>query len=334
MSLPQTMHYIDHGQGGPASCMQIRQAPLPQLKSQEVLIEVAYAGINRPDVLQRAGLYPPPVGASPILGLEVAGKIVAQGADIEKPMIGKQVCALTPGGGYAEYCAVSASHCLPIPEGLTLAEAAALPENYFTVWSNVFERGGLKAEEIFLVHGGAGGIGYTAIQMAKAFGATVYTTVTGADKIEAVKRLGADVAIDYKKQDWAEEVSKLAGSKGVNCILDMVGGSYIQKNLRLLARNGRLVQIAFMQGSKVELDCLPILTKNLTFTGSMLRPRSIEEKAAIARALEKNVWPLLTAKKIKVMVHAVFSLAETYKAHELMEASTHIGKILLKVKGN
>ena len=334
MSLTQTMRYIDHGPGGPASCMQVKQSPLPQLKPQEVLIEVAYAGINRPDVLQRAGLYPPPAGASPILGLEVAGKIVAQGADIEKPMIGKQVCALTPGGGYAEYCAVPASHCLPIPKGLTLAEAAALPENYFTVWSNVFERGGLKVQETFLAHGGAGGIGYTAIQMAKAFGATVYTTVTGADKIEAVKKLGADAAIDYEKQDWAEEVSKLAGPKGVDCILDMVGGTYIQKNLRLLARNGRLVQIAFMEGSKVELDCLPILAKNLTFTGSMLRPRSIEEKAAIARALEKNVWPLLAAKKIKVIVHEVFSLAEAYKAHELMEASTHIGKILLKVKGD
>jgi NADPH:quinone reductase len=332
MSLSQTMHYIDHGQGGPASCMQVRQAPLPQLKSGEVLIEVAYAGINRPDVLQRAGLYPPPAGASPILGLEVAGKIVAESADIEKPMIGEQVCALTPGGGYAEYCAVHASHCLPIPEGLSLAEAAALPENYFTVWSNVFERASLKAGETFLVHGGAGGIGYTAIQLAKAFGATVYTTVTGEDKIEAVKRLGADVAIDYKKQDWTREMSKLADPQGVNCILDMVGGSYIQKNLRLLARNGRLVQIAFMQGSKVELDCLPILTKNLTFTGSMLRPRSIEEKAAIARALEKNVWPFLATKKIKVMVHKIFSLAEAYKAHELMESSTHIGKILLKVK--
>ena len=332
MSLPQIMQYIDHGQGGPASCMQVRQAPLPQLKSGEVLIEVAYAGINRPDVLQRAGLYPPPAGASPILGLEVAGKIVAQSTDIEKSLIGKQVCALTPGGGYAEYCAVPAAHCLPIPEGFTPAEAAVLPENYFTVWSNVFERGALKAGETFLVHGGAGGIGYTAIQLAKVFGAQVYTTVSGIDKIEAVKRLGADAAIDYEKQDWAEEIAKLTNRQGVDCILDIVGGSYIQKNLRLLVRNGRLVQIAFMQGSKVELDCLPILTKNLTFTGSMLRPRSIEEKGTIARALEKNVWPLLAAKKIKIMIHAVFSLDEAYKAHELIETSTHIGKILLKMK--
>jgi NADPH:quinone reductase len=329
--LPETMNYIDHSKGSPASCMQVKLAPLPQLKSGDVLIEVAYAGVNRPDLLQRAGLYPPPLGASPILGLEVSGKIAARADDVKQWQIDDVVCALAPGGGYAQYCVVPAVHCLPIPKGLSLAEAAALPENYFTVWSNVFERGRLKPRENFLVHGGAGGIGYTAIQLAKAFGATVYTTVTGADKIEAVKRLGADVVLDYSKQDWAQEVATLAGAQGIDCILDFVGGSYIQKNLKLLARNGRLVQIAFMQGSKIELDCLPILMKNLTFTGSMLRPRSVEEKAAIAQALLENVWPLFAVKKLNVLVSVVFPLAEVQKAHELMESSGHIGKIVLKV---
>lgn len=334
MPLPQTMNYIDHGRGGPASVMQMKQRPLPQLQDGQVLIEVAYAGVNRPDVLQRAGLYPPPAGASPILGLEVAGKIIAVSKDVQQWQIRDEVCALTPGGGYAEYCAAPASHCLPVPKGLTLAEAAVLPENYFTVWSNVFDRGRLQAGERFLVHGGAGGIGYTAIQMAKALGATVYTTVSGADKTAAVKKLGADAAIDYEREDWAEEIRKLTGNEGVNCILDIVGGSYIEKNLRLLALNGRLVQISFLQGSKVELDCLPILAKNLTFTGSMLRPRSVAEKAAIAQALLKNVWPLLEEKKIAILIHAIYPLAEAQKAHELMESSAHIGKIVLKVKGD
>ena len=332
MSLPTNMKYIDHGQGGPASCMQVKQGDLPQLKSGEVLIEVAYAGVNRPDVLQRAGAYPPPAGASPVLGLEIAGKIVAQADDVQEWKINDSVCALTPGGGYAEYCAAPASNCLPVPKGLSLAEAAALPENYFTVWTNVFDRGRLRAGESFLVHGGAGGIGITAIQLAKAFGATVYTTVNGSDKIDAVKKLGADAAIDYKKQDWAEEIRKLTGKKGVNCILDMVGGSYIEKNLQLLKPNGRLVQIAFLQGSKVDLDCMPILTRSLTFTGSTLRPRSVEEKATIAQALLKNIWPLLEAKKVGTLIHAVYPLHEVQKAHELMESSAHIGKIVLKVK--
>ncbi len=330
--LPKTMNYIDHGKGGPASSMQLRQSPVPQLKDGEVLIEVAYAGVNRPDVFQRMGAYPPPPGASPILGLEVAGVIAAKSDDVDQWRIGDVVCALTPGGGYAEYCAVPSLHCLPIPENLSLAEAAAIPENYFTVWSNVFERGNLKPGENFLAHGGAGGIGYTAIQLAKAFGAKVFTTVAGADQINAVKKLGADVALDYTTQDWALEITGLAGMRGIDCILDFVGGPYIQKNLKLLARNGRLVQIAFMQGAKVELDCLPILTKNLTFTGSMLRPRSIEEKAVIAKALLKNVWPLFAAKKVSVLISAVFPLNEAVKAHELMESSTHIGKIVLKIR--
>ncbi len=330
MVLPEIMNYIDHGKGGPASCMKLKQGPLPPIKTGEVLIQVIYAGINRPDIYQRMGVYPPPPGASPVLGLEVAGTVVAKSEDVTKWSVGDCICALVPGGGYAEYCTVPASHCLPIPANLSLAEAAALPENYFTVWSNVFDRGNLKTGENFLVHGGAGGIGYTAIQLAKVFGSKVFTTVTGMDQIDAVKKLGADVILDYSTQDWAKEIADAAGPRGIDCILDFVGGPYIQKNLKLLARNGRLVQIAFMQGAKAELDCLPILTKNLTFTGSMLRPRSAEEKTAIAQALLNHVWPLFMAKKLTVVISAVFHLAEATRAHELMESSTHIGKIVLK----
>jgi len=333
MALPSSMQYIDHGAGGPAGVMQIKEGPLPALKAGEVLIEVAYAGVNRPDVLQRAGSYPPPPGASPLLGLEVAGKVVARADDVSQWNIGDTVCALTSGGGYAEYCVAHASHCLPAPKGLSIEEAAALPENYFTVWTNVFERGALKAGESFLVHGGSSGIGITAIQLAKAFGATVYTTVGNADKVEAVKKLGADHAINYREQDWAKELWALTGKQGVNCILDMVGGPYIEKNLRSLAVEGRLVQIAFLQPSKVEMDCMPIMIKRLTFTGSTLRPRSVEQKGAIAAALREKVWPLLEAGKVGTLIHATFPLAEAAKAHELMEASTHIGKIMLKVKG-
>jgi putative PIG3 family NAD(P)H quinone oxidoreductase len=313
--------------------MSVRQAPVPRPQKGEVLIQVAYAGVNRPDIFQRLGSYPPPPDASPVLGLEVSGTIAAVHTDVTDLHVGDPVCALVPGGGYAEYCTVPASHCLPVPADLTLAEAAALPENYFTVWSNVFERGTLKAGENFLVHGGAGGIGYTAIQLAKAFGAKVFTTVTGAAQVNAAAQLGADVVLDYTAQDWADEIRKIAGRRGLDCILDFVGGPYIQKNLNLLARNGRLVQIAFLQGSKIELDCLPILTRNLTFTGSMLRPRSVEEKAAIATALHEKVWPLFAEKKLKILIYAVFDLAQAQKAHELMESSAHIGKILLRVHG-
>jgi putative PIG3 family NAD(P)H quinone oxidoreductase len=334
MPLPGIMKYIDHGNGGPVSCLQVRRGLLPGLKTGEVMIEVAYAGLNRPDIMQRTGSYPPPTGASPILGLEVAGKVVARAGDVTRWDIDDIVCALVPGGGYAEYCAAPATNCLPIPKGLTVLEAAALPENYFTVWTNVFDRGRLQSGESFLVHGGSSGIGIAAIQLAKAFGAHVFTTVGNAEKIEAVKKLGADGVINYKEQDWAEEISKLAGRQGVNCILDMVGGPYIQKNLQSLAMEGRLVQIAFQQGAKIELDCMPILGKRLTFTGSTLRPRTVNEKAAIAQALLKNVWPLLEARTIRPIIHTTFNFADVRKAHELMETSTHIGKIMLKVKGD
>lgn len=331
--LPTTMKYIDHGAGGAASCMQVKDGPLPAIKPGEVLIEVAYAGVNRPDVAQRSGRYPPPPGASPFMGLEVAGKVVAKADGVTRWNIGDNVCALTPGGGYAEYCAAPASHCLPIPKGMSLLEAAALPENYFTVWTNVFERGALKSGETILVHGGSSGIGITAIALAKAFGAIVYTTVGNDDKIAAVKKLGADAAINYREQDWVAEVAVLTAKKGVNLVLDMVGGDYIEKNLRSLAMDGRLVQIAFLHGSKQEVDLLQIMTKRLTFTGSTLRPRTVEQKAAIAAALQTSVWPLIEAKKVGTIIHATYAMDEVQQAHELMEASTHIGKIMLKVKG-
>ncbi len=329
-----TMKYIDHGKGGPPSCLQVKDGPLPKPTAGVGLIEGASAGVNRPDLLQREGLYPPPPDASPLLGLEVAGKVVSRADDVRQWNIGDTVCCLTPGGGYAEYCAAPAAHCLPIPRGLSLKEAGGLPENYFTVWTNVFDRGRLQSGEKFLVHGGSSGIGITAVQLAKAFGASVYATVGNAEKADAVRKLGADVAINYKEGDWAEEISRLVGKQGVNCILDMVGGPYIQKNLGLLAVEGRLVQIAFLGGARAELDCMPIMTKRLTFTGSTLRPRTIEEKAAIAQSLLKKVWPLLEAGKVRPIIHATFSFTEVRKAHELMATSTHIGKIMLKVKGD
>ena len=331
MSLPASMKFIDHGKGGGPDAMRVADGPLPTLKPGDVLIEVAYAGVNRPDVAQRSGSYPPPPGASPYIGLEVAGRVAALGEGVSQWRVGDAVCALTPGGGYAEYCAAPASNCLPVPKGMPIKEAAALPENYFTVWTNVFDRGLLKAGETFLVHGGSSGIGITAIALAKAFGATVYTTVGNADKVAAVKKLGADVAINYREEDWAAEVAKLTGKKGVNLILDMVGAAYTEKNIKSLALEGRLVQIALLHGAKVELDIMPIMVKRLTFTGSTLRPRTVEQKAAIAQSLLVKVWPLIEQKKVGTIIHAEFALGDAPRAHEMMEGSTHIGKIVLKV---
>ena len=331
MSLPASMKFIDHGKGGGPDAMRVADGPLPTLKPGDVLIEVAYAGVNRPDVAQRSGSYPPPPGASPYIGLEVAGRVAALGEGVSQWRVGDAVCALTPGGGYAEYCAAPASNCLPVPKGMPLKEAAALPENYFTVWTNVFDRGLLKAGETFLVHGGSSGIGITAIALAKAFGATVYTTVGNADKVAAVKKLGADAAINYREEDWAAEVAKLTGKKGVNLILDMVGAAYTEKNIKSLALEGRLVQIALLHGAKVELDIMPIMVKRLTFTGSTLRPRTVEQKAAIAQSLLVKVWPLIEQKKVGTIIHAEFALGDAPRAHEMMEGSTHIGKIVLKV---
>jgi putative PIG3 family NAD(P)H quinone oxidoreductase len=328
------MRYIDHGQGGPASAMKLAVGPQPALEAGEVLIEVAYAGVNRPDVLQRSGSYPPPPGASPVLGLEIAGRIAEVAPDVTQWKAGDVVCALTPGGGYAEYCATPAAHCLPVPKGLSVREAASLPENWFTVYDNVITRGRLRAGETFLVHGGSSGIGLAAIQLARVLaGATVYTTVGNAAKAEYCRRMGAEVALSYRDQDWAAEIWRLTNKRGVDVILDMVAGDYVMKNIRSLALEGRLVQIAFLKESKIaDFDAMPIMIKRLTFTGSTLRPRTVEQKAAIAKALRENVWPLFESGQLKTFVHKTFPLAEARAAHELMESSTHIGKIMLEVR--
>jgi putative PIG3 family NAD(P)H quinone oxidoreductase len=325
------MRQIEHGQGGAAECMAVTQGPVPAPAPGDVLIRVAYAGVNRPDVLQRSGSYPPPPGASPLLGLEVSGEVVAVGEGTSLWSVGDKVCALTPGGGYAEYCVVPAEHCLPVPAGLSMLEAAALPENYFTVWTNLFERGRLQAGETLLVHGGSSGIGLTAIQLGSHFGARVLTTVGSAEKAQACLKAGATQAINYREQDFAQVVAEASEGRGVDVILDMVGGDYIQRNLATLALEGRLVQIAFLEGSKQTLDAMPIMLKRLTFTGSTLRPRSREQKAGIATALREQVWPLLDAGQCKPVIHATFPLAEVVEAHRLMESSQHIGKIMLEV---
>ncbi len=328
------MRYIDHGQGGPASVMQLAEGPKPALKPGEVLIEVQYAGVNRPDLMQRSGSYPPPPGASPILGLEVAGRIVATAPDVSQWQVGDPVCALTPGGGYAEHCATPAAQCLPIPKGLSAKAAASLPENWFTVYDNVMTRGRLKAGETILIHGGAGGIGLAAIQVAKVLGgATVYTTAGSDEKCAYCREMGADVALNYRTQDWAAELWRLTGKRGVDVILDMVGGDYVMKNIRSLALEGRLVQIAFLREAKIaDFDALPILVKRLTFTGSTLRPRTVEQKAAIARALREHVWPLFESGELRTFVQKTFPLAEARAAHERMDSGAHLGKIVLEVK--
>ncbi|CUJ12681.1 NAD(P)H-quinone oxidoreductase [Achromobacter xylosoxidans] len=324
--------FIDHGTGGAPDCLRLAEREMAAPAGRQVLIEVAYAGVNRPDVLQRSGSYPPPPGASPYLGLEVAGTIIAVGPDATRWQVGDRVCALTPGGGYAQYCLADERHCLPVPRGLDLLSAAAIPENYFTVWTNVFERARLAAGEKFLVHGGSSGIGLTAIQLARAFGAEVWTTVGNQEKAEACLKAGAHHAVLYRDTDFEADIRQATGGQGVDVILDMVGGAYINKNLRLLAVNGRLVQIAFLEGSKAEIDALPIMTKRLSFTGSTLRPRSDEDKGAIARALADKVLPLMEQGRCLPLIHQVFPLEHAAQAHALMESSKHIGKIMLKVR--
>ena len=324
--------FIDHGTGGAPDCLRLAERDMAPPSGRQVLIEVAYAGVNRPDVLQRSGSYPPPPGASPYLGLEVAGTVTAVGPDVTQWRVGDPVCALTPGGGYAQYCLADERHCLPVPRGLDLLSAAAIPENYFTVWTNVFERARLAAGEKFLVHGGSSGIGLTAIQLARAFGAEVWTTVGNREKAEACLKAGAHHALIYRDTDFETEIRQATGGQGVDVILDMVGGAYINKNIRLLAVNGRLVQIAFLEGSKAEIDALPIMTKRLSFTGSTLRPRSDEDKGAIARALADKVLPLMEQGSCRPLIHAVFPLEQAAQAHALMESSKHIGKIMLKVR--
>jgi putative PIG3 family NAD(P)H quinone oxidoreductase len=309
----------------------IVDVPVPTPKPGEVLIQVAYAGVNRPDLFQRAGSYPPPADASPYMGLEVSGTITALGEGVDQWRIGDQVCALTPGGGYAEFVTAPAGHCLPVPHGLSLLQAAALPETYFTVWTNLIERGQLRPGETVLIHGGSSGIGVTAIQMAKWNGATVITTVGNEEKAAACRKLGADHVINYKTQDWQEEVKAITKGVGVNLVLDMVGGPYIDKNLRSLAIEGRLVQIAFLQGQKTEADWRLLMVKRLTFTGSTLRARPLEAKTRIAQTLHHAIWPELEAGRLLPVIHKVFPLEQVEQAHALMQSSAHVGKIMLKV---
>lgn len=306
-----------------------RAVPVPA--AHQVLIKVAAAGVNRPDVMQRKGLYPPPPGASDIPGLEIAGTVVELGESVSQLKTGDTVCALVTGGGYAEYCLASAPLCLPVPKGLSLAEAAALPETFFTVWSNVFDRARLAPNETLLVHGGGSGIGTTAIQLAKAFGANVYATAGSDGKCQFCQALGAEAAINYREQDFVEKILELTANRGVDVVLDMVGGDYLPRNIKSLAADGRLVQIAVQNGVKAELNLWHVMLKRLTITGSTLRARDDAFKAAIARKLYDKVWPLLAAGTLKPIIHRIFPLGDAALAHELMESSQHIGKIILQV---
>ncbi|MGZ5105191.1 MAG: NAD(P)H-quinone oxidoreductase [Usitatibacter sp.] len=316
---------------GKPEVLQVRTREVPAPKAGEVLIKVAAAGVNRPDVLQRLGKYPVPPGASDLPGLEVAGTIAKLGEGVTEWKVGDKVCALTPGGGYAENCIAPASNCLPIPKGLDFVQAASLPETYFTVWSNVFDRGGLKPGEAFLVQGGSSGIGVAAIQIVRAMGNRVFATAGSAEKCAACEKLGAERAINYKTEDFVEVVKSLTEGKGVNVILDMVAGEYVPREMKALADDGRLVLIALLGGSKATVDFNEVLRRRLVLTGSTLRPRPVEFKAAIARSLREKVWPLIEAGKIKPIIHATFPLEEAAKAHEMMEGGEHIGKIVLTV---
>ena len=331
MPIPKKMRYVAAREPGPPDVLALAETDVPSPKAGEVLIEVGYAGVNRPDCIQRAGHYPPPPGASPIIGLEIAGRVVALGDGVTQWRVGDVVCALTPGGGYADYCTTPASFCLPLPKGLSLLEAASLPENYYTVWNNVFDRVHLAAGETILIHGGSSGIGLTAIQLAKVFGATTITTVGSAEKVAFCRAIGADHVINYREQDFVAEVAALTGKQGVNVVLDMVGGDYIEKNLKCLALEGRMVFIAFLQGGKVTVDWRHIMMKRLTVTGSTLRASPDARKAEIAASLRAKVWPLFASGQLKPVIHRVFPLGEAAAAHALMESSAHIGKIMLEV---
>ena len=324
------MKAVEITQAGGPDVLALCERPIPEPRHDEVVIRIGWAGVNRPDALQRAGLYAPPKGASDLPGLEAAGEIVAKGAGVTDWAVGDRVCALLPGGGYAEYVATPAAHCLPVPEGMPLKEAACLPETFFTVWSNVFMRGGLKAGERFLVHGGSSGIGTTAIQLANRFGARTFATAGSAAKCAACERLGAERAINYHEEDF---VDILRSEGGANLILDMVGGDYLPRNVKALADDGRLVQIAFLKGPKVELNFAQVMMRRLTLTGSTLRPQSDVAKAAIAAELRTHVWPLLSAGRIGPVMDSSFPLADAASAHARMESSAHIGKIVLEVAG-
>jgi len=328
--IPELMNYIQIEKHGDPDVLKLSSQSVPNPGLDEVLIRVEAAGVNRPDIMQRKGLYPPPPGATDVPGLEVSGTVVKKGKNVAEPEVGSQVCALVSCGGYAEYCLASASICLPVPKKISLEHAAGIPETFFTVWTNVFERGQLKSGETLLVHGGSSGIGTTSIQLGKAFGATVYTTAGTQEKCEYCKNLGADAAINYNENDFEAEIKTLTENRGVDVILDMVGGPYFPKNIKILAVQGRLLQIALMQGYKAEVDFRPLLMKRVTLTGSTLRPRSVKEKAKIAQALRKEVWPFMDSGTIRPIIHQTFPLEKAADAHRLMESSNHIGKILLK----
>ncbi len=332
-NLPDSMSAVAISEPGGPEVLKLEERPLPEPGPGEILIRVAAAGVNRPDVLQRKGAYPPPKGASDLPGLEVSGEVVALGAGADRHRIGDKVAALCPGGGYAEYCKVPQGHALPVPVGLSMTEAAALPETFFTVWTNVFDRCGLKSGERFLVHGGTSGIGTTAIQLAKAFGAEVFTTVGSAEKAEAVRKLGADHAINYREQVFEKAVLELTGGEGVDVILDMVGGDYVERNWKAAAVEGRICQIATLNGISENVNFSRLMVKRLTHTGSTLRPRSDAFKTAIAESLKEKVWPLIESDKIGPVMDSTFPLGEAAEAHRRMESSGHIGKIVLTVNG-
>ena len=326
-ALPASMSCVEIKKPGGPEALVPATRPVPQPMAGEILIKVAAAGVNRPDIAQRAGHYPPPPGASDLPGLEAAGTVAALGAGVTGWKVGDAICALTPGGAYAEYCTAPAPQCLTVPKGFDMLRAAALPENYFTVWHNLFERGALKSGESALIHGGASGIGTTAIQLAKAFGATVFTTVRNDGKAKAVRALGADHAILYKDNDWAAEVQKLGG--GVDVVLDMVAGDYLPKNLQLLKQDGRCVVIAIQLGAMATISAAVVMMNRLTLTGSTLRPQSVENKGRMARSLKDKVWPLLEAGKVKPIIYKTFPLRDAARAHAELERAEHVGKVML-----
>ena len=329
MSLPQQMQYVMlDGFGGPEVLKPAAMA-VPQPGDGEILVKVAAAGVNRPDVQQRLGQYNPPPGVTTVPGLEIAGEVVALGNATSRYKIGDKVCALVAGGGYAEYCVAPEPQALPVPPGCSMVDAGGVPETFYTVWTNVFDRGALQPGEALLVHGGSSGIGTTAIQLAREFGSRVFVTADSADKCQACVELGAERAINYRDEDFVAIVKELTDGKGVDVILDMVGGSYVQRNIDAMNWDGRIVQIAWLGGPKVEANFMKLMLKRLTWTGSTLRPRTVAQKAEIARALESKVWPLFGAGKIKPVTHATFPLAQAAEAHRLMESSAHIGKIIL-----
>jgi putative PIG3 family NAD(P)H quinone oxidoreductase len=333
-SIPHSMTVIAISEPGGPEVLKAEQRPVPIPAENEILIRVAAAGVNRPDLFQRAGFYPPPKGATDLPGLEVAGTVVALGTSVVRWKTGDRVCALTPGGGYAQYAPVDASSALPVPQGFSPIEAAALPETFFTVWHNVFELGNLKSGETLLVHGGASGIGTTAIMLGKAFGATVIVTAGTDEKCAACRDLGADVAVNYRDTDWVAEIKKVTEGRGADVILDMVGGPYIEQNYQAAAIGARIVNIAFLQGSKANVDFMRLMMKRLTHTGSTLRAQPLQAKARIAAALEANVWPRLARGECRPLIHATFPFAEASEAHTLMEANGNIGKIVLTINEN